>query len=178
VDVENAEQTGEERLKQDYGKDDTRDDQPIKEKSFTREQRYRVIRKRKTPAKPYAPQTKSPFSKSRPEVFPKEADRGCQKRRACIVDVVVQTEKKKTNLSMGRQKHCHDRKSKWKTSNHDEEVKVYFPRRKHDTSSKLNSVWQGPYLVVNTLSGLTYLVKYGKRGSHQTRVDRMGKECN
>jgi hypothetical protein len=185
VDVENEEQIAEEEwLKQDYGdipgavsidmedsgnEDVARDDRPRKGKS--KEQRGRVIRKRRTPAKPYAPQTNSPFSKSRPEVFPEEADSGCQKRRACIVDVVVQTEKKKTNLSIGRQKHCHDRKSKWKMSNHDEEVKVCFPKRKHDT-------WQGPYLVVKTLSCLTYLVKCGKRGSHQIRVDRMGKECN
>jgi hypothetical protein len=65
-----------------------------------------------------------------------------------------------------------------KKIDHNEEVNVHFPRRKHGTSSKLSKFWQGPYLVVKTLSGLTYLVKCGKRGSHQIRVDRMGKEHN
>jgi hypothetical protein len=175
VDVKNAEKIIEEEwLKQDYreitgavsidmddsgNKDVMRDDHPRKGKS--RVQRDRVIRKKKVYAKSRDPQAKNPLSKSRSEVAHKE---------------VVQTEKKRTNLSMGRQKHYHDQKSKWKKSRHDEEVKVYFPRRKHD-ASKLNSFWQGPYLV-KTLSGWTYLVKCGKRGLHETRVDRMGKECN
>jgi hypothetical protein len=145
VDVENAEQTGKEFLKQDYGKDDTRDGQPRKEKRCTREQRDRVIRKQKAPAKPYTPQIKSSLSKSRPKV-PKDTKRDCRKRRACIVDVTVQTEENKMNQEMVRQKHCHDRKSKWKKIDHDE-VNVHFPRRKHGTSSKLSKFWHRPDLV-------------------------------
>jgi hypothetical protein len=121
----------------DSGNEDVmRDDRLRKGKS--REQRGRVIQKQKAYTKRYHnddPQAKNPLLKSRSEVVHKE---------------VVQTEKKKTNLSMGRQKHYHDRKSKWKRCQHDEEVKVYFPRRKHDTS-KLNGFWQRPYLVVKTV---------------------------
>jgi hypothetical protein len=79
---------------------------------------------------------------------------------------------------MVRQKHHHDCKSKWKKFDHDKEVNVHFPRRKHGTSSKFSKFWQGPYLVVKTVSGLTYLVKCGERGSLQIQVDGMGKECN
>jgi hypothetical protein len=141
VNMEKAEQSEEDLLKQDYreitgavsidmddsgNKDVMRDDHPKKGKSRVR--RGRVIRKQKVYAKRYELQAdfKRPLSKSRSEAAHKE---------------VVQTEKKRTNLSMGRQKHYHDQKSKWKKSRHDEEVKVYFPRRKHDTSSKLNSFW-------------------------------------
>jgi hypothetical protein len=172
----NAEQTGKEFLKQDYEKDDTRDGQPRKEKRCYREQRDRVIRKQKAPAKPYTPQTKSSLSKSRPKVS-KDTQHDCRKRRACIVDVTVQTEENKVNQEMVRQKHYHDRKSKWKKFDHDEEMNVCFPW-KHWTSSKLKSFWQGPYLV-KTLSGWTYLGNCGQRSlSQDIRVDRMDQECN
>jgi hypothetical protein len=181
VDMKKTEQLEEDLLKQECGeitgavsidmddsgnKDVMRDDHPRKGKS--RLQRGRVIRKQKVYAKRYDLQAdfKRPLSKSRSEVVHKE---------------VVQTGKKKTNLSMGRQKHYHDRKPKWKTFDHDEEMHVSFPR-KHGTSPKLKSLWQGPYLVVKTLSRLTYLVKWdrkGPRGSNQIiPVDLMGKEYN
>jgi hypothetical protein len=141
---------------EDSGNEDVaRDDRPRKGKS--KEQRGRVIQKEQAYSKHNDFQAKSSLSKKKSDVHKEE---------------------NKINKEMVRQKHYHDRKSKWKKIDYDEEVNVHFPRRKHGISSKLSKFWQGPYLVVKTLSGLTYLVKCDKRGSYQIQVDGMGKECN
>jgi hypothetical protein len=105
-------------------KDVARDDRPRKDKS--KEYRDRVIQKEQAYSKRNNLQAKSSLSKRKSD---------------------VQKDKNKINEEMVRQKHCHDRKSKRKKIDHDEEVNVHFPRMKHGTSSKLSKFWQGPCLL-------------------------------
>ncbi|XP_048766205.2 uncharacterized protein LOC125673601 [Ostrea edulis] len=109
VEVQNAEQSEEEWLKQDYGdvignvstdsgdssdEGDTRDDHIRQEENAIQHQSLegRVIRKPTIPAKPYAPQNKIPLFPSKPEVASKETNCKCRKRKLSMEDVGVQTE--------------------------------------------------------------------------------------
>ena len=79
-----------------------------------------------------------------------------------------------TNQEMVRQKHYHDKKLNWGKFNKNDDVYVYFPRRKPGQSPKFTSYWRGPYKVIKKMSDVTYMVDCGPYSSNQViHVDRM-----
>ncbi|CAG2199696.1 unnamed protein product [Mytilus edulis] len=59
----------------------------------------------------------------------------------------------------------------------DDEVYVYFPVKKPWLSSKLTSIWKGPFKILEKYGDLTYKVECGYRGKPQViHVDRLKKE--
>ena len=76
--------------------------------------------------------------------------------------------------AMLRQKHYHDKTLNWGKFTENDEVYVYFPRRKQGQSPKFTSYWRGPYKVIRKMSDVTYMVDCGPYGSKQViHVDRM-----
>ena len=68
---------------------------------------------------------------------------------------------------MVRQKHYNDRKLNWSQFCVNDEVYVYFPRRKSVQSPEFTRYWRGPFKIIKKLSDVTYTVNCGIRGSNQ-----------
>ena len=72
------------------------------------------------------------------------------------------------------QKRYHDNKLIWEKFSEGDEVYVFFHRNHVDRSSKFTYYWQGPYVVLETYSDLTYKVKHTMTGYQKVvHVDRM-----
>ena len=75
---------------------------------------------------------------------------------------------------MRRQKRYHDNKLFWEKFSEGDEVYVFFHRNNVDRSPKFTYYWQGPYVVLEKYSDLTYNVKHSMTGYQKVvHVDRM-----
>ena len=75
---------------------------------------------------------------------------------------------------MRRQKRYHDNKLFWEKFSEGDEVYVFFRRNYVGRSPKFTYYWQGPYVVLEKYSDLTYKVKHMMTGYQKVvHVDRM-----
>ena len=73
-----------------------------------------------------------------------------------------------------RQKRYHDNKLIWEKFSEGDEVYVFFQRNCVDRSPKFTYYWQGPYVVLEKFSDLTYKVEHSMTGYQKVvHVDRM-----
>ncbi|CAC5373133.1 unnamed protein product [Mytilus coruscus] len=78
--------------------------------------------------------------------------------------------------NMMRQKKYHDQKLVWQTFKQGDQVFVFFPNVKTGTTSKLTSLWRGPFKIISKMSDVTYKVNCGRQKRPQViHVDRMRK---
>ena len=77
-------------------------------------------------------------------------------------------------MEMRRQKRYHDNKLFWEKFSEGDEVYVFFHRNYVGRSPKFTYYWQGPYVVLEKYSDLTYKVKHTMTGYQKVvHVDRM-----
>ena len=75
---------------------------------------------------------------------------------------------------MRNQKRYHDNKLFWEKFSEGDEVYVFFRRNYVGRSPKFTYYWQGPYVVLEKYSDLTYKVKHSMTGYQKVvHVDRM-----
>ena len=77
-------------------------------------------------------------------------------------------------MEIRRQKRYHDNKLIWEKFSEGDEVYVFFHRNYVGRSPKFTYYWQGPYVVLEKYSDLTYKVKHMMTGYQKVvHVDRM-----
>ena len=79
------------------------------------------------------------------------------------LETVFDVARDKTETSVNRQKMNYDIHSNYKVFNSGDKVWLFTPTRKKGLSPKLQRFWDGPYIVKDKLSDVTYRIKKSQR---------------